>query len=178
MAIQISRYGQSLCNQILCSLENVALALLGKYEMPSPRILIVDDSSLLRSALRGLFSSAGNYDIAEAEDGKAALSMAGQQRPDVIVMDFAMPAMDGLAATRELRKRMPEVPILMYTMHYTPQLVADAKSAGVKKLISKSDGVDLIATVRELLASSHPPKPDASNVRELVFEIPATRSAS
>jgi len=145
--------------------------------MPSPRILIVDDSALLRSALCGLFTSAGNYEIIEAEDGKNAISLAEQQRPDVIVMDFAMPAMDGLAATRELRKRMPGVPVLMYTMHYTPQLVADAKNAGVKKLISKSDGADLIAAVRELLASSHGANPDPSKVGELAA-MPATHSAS
>lgn len=146
--------------------------------MPSPRILIVDDSSLLRSALRGLFDSAGNYEIIEAEDGKKAIIVAEQQRPDVVVMDFAMPAMDGLAATRELRNRMPEVPVLMYTMHYTPQLVADAKSAGVRKLFSKSDGVDLVASVRELIACSREVKPEASSVRELALDLPATRSVS
>lgn len=145
--------------------------------MPSPRILIVDDSALLRSALCGLFTSAGNYEIIQAEDGKNAIVMAEQQRPDVIVMDFAMPAMDGLTATRELHKRMPEVPVLMYTMHYTPQLVTDARSAGVKKLISKSEGGDLIAAVRDLLGPSHEANPEPSMGSEF-SGIPRTRPAS
>lgn len=146
--------------------------------MPPPRILIVDDSALLRSALRGLFTSAGNYEIIEAENGRDAIGAVEQQRPDLVVLDFAMPAMDGLAATRELQKRMPDLPILMYTMHYTPQLLADAKLAGVRKLISKSEGADLVAAVRELLASSAVPKPQASNVGELAFVMPAAQSGS
>jgi len=145
--------------------------------MPSPRILIVDDSALLRSALCGLFSSAGNYEIIQAEDGKNAIMMAEQQRPDVIVMDFAMPAMDGLTATRELLKRMPNVPVLMYTMHYTPQLVTDAKSAGVKKLISKSEGGNLIAAVRDLLSPVDDANLKASIGSEFT-EVPGTRSTS
>ena len=126
--------------------------------MKSPRILIADDSALLRSALRGFFTAAGNYEIVEAENGTEAIAVAEQRQPDVLILDFAMPAMDGLAVSRELQKRMPQLPVLMYTMHYTPQLLADAKAAGVRKLISKSDGVDLIAAVRELLASA--PKPE------------------
>lgn len=145
--------------------------------MPSPRILIVDDSALLRSALCGLFTSAGNYEIIQAEDGKNAIVMAEQQRPDVIVMDFAMPAMDGLTATRELRKRMPDVPVLMYTMHYTPQLVADANSAGVKKLISKSEGGDLIAAVRDLLSPRDDANPKPA-MNSQFAAVPEPRSAS
>jgi len=145
--------------------------------MPSPRILIVDDSALLRSALCGLFSRAGNYEIIQAADGKNAIMMAEQQRPDVIVMDFAMPAMDGLTATRELLKRMPNVPVLMYTMHYTPQLVTDAKSAGVKKLISKSEGGNLIAAVRDLLSPVDDANLKASMGSEFT-EVPGTRSTS
>ena len=145
--------------------------------MPSPRILIVDDSALLRSALCGLFTSAGNYEIIQAEDGKSAISVAEQQRPDVVVMDFAMPAMDGLTATRELHKRMPDVPVLMYTMHYTPQLVTDARTAGVKKLISKSEGGDLIAAVRDLLSPLNDASPKPSMGSEF-DAVPEPRSAS
>ena len=145
--------------------------------MPSPRILIVDDSALLRSALCGLFTSAGNYEIIQAEDGKSAISVAEQQRPDVVVMDFAMPAMDGLTATRELLKRLPNVPVLMYTMHYTPQLVTDARSAGVKKLISKSEGGDLITAVRDLLAPLDGTNPEPSRGRDFAG-VPGTRSVS
>ena len=145
--------------------------------MKSPRILIADDSALLRSALRGFFTAAGDYEIVEAENGTEAIAVAEQRQPDVLILDFAMPAMDGLAVSRELQKRMPQLPVLMYTMHSTPQLLADAKAAGVRKLISKSDGVDLIAAVRELLASSSAPKPEES-VRGLVFGVPARQTGT
>lgn len=141
--------------------------------MPPPRILIADDSALLRSALRGLLNGAGECEIIEAENGTDAVSVAEQQLPDVIVLDFAMPGMDGLAVTRVLQKRLPQIPILMYTMHYTRQLVADAENAGVTRLISKSDGGDLVAAVRELLVANSARKPDAARVGELVFGMPS-----
>jgi len=150
--------------------------------MPPPRILIADDSALLRSALRGLFAAAGNYEIVEAEDGNDAITMAEQRQPDVMVLDFAMPAMDGLAVSREVQKRLPQIPVLMYTLHYTPQLLADAKAAGVKKLISKSDGVDLVAAVRDLLASNSGPNPEEppkkTDAGQLIFQTPAVRTGS
>ncbi|PYV69543.1 MAG: DNA-binding response regulator, partial [Acidobacteria bacterium] len=75
-----------------------------------PRILIADDSALLRAALRGLFSEIGDYEIMEAETGAEAVAKAEASRPNVIILDFAMPEMDGLSATRVLRKRLPEIP--------------------------------------------------------------------
>ncbi len=98
-----------------------------------PKILIADDSALLRAALRGLFSDIGDYEIMEAETGAEA--------------------MDGLSATRVLQKRLPEIPILMYTMHYTQQLCEVAQGAGVRKVISKSETNSLIAAIQEFLSS-------------------------
>src|SRR5262249_47643282 len=152
-------------------------ALVGN-EMPPPRILIADDSSLLRSALRGLFTGAGEYEIIEAENGTDAVSQAEEHQPDVVILDFAMPGLDGLGVPRVLQKRLPQIPILMYTMHYTRQLVMDAKNAGVTKLISKSDGGDLVATVRELLAATSVRKPDAAKVGEFVFGVPGGQTGT
>jgi DNA-binding NarL/FixJ family response regulator len=150
-------------------------------EMP-PLILIADDSALLRTALRGLFNGLGDYEIIEAKTGVEAVDKAEQSRPDLIILDFAMPAMDGLSATRLLQKRLPEIPILMFTMHYTEQLWVAAKSAGARKLISKSEAGNLVATVQELLAltpdmakpaSARPPRKENA-----AFAMPATRTGS
>ena len=116
-----------------------------------PRILIADDSALLRTALRGLFSDMGEYEILEAQTGAEAVAKAELSPPNLIILDFAMPEMDGLSATKVLRNRLPEIPIVMYTMHYTDQLSEQAQSAGVRKVISKSETSSLVAAIQEFL---------------------------
>ena len=149
-------------------------------EMPS-RILIADDSALLRSALRGLFNGIGDYEILEAESGTEAVAKTNECRPNLIILDFAMPGMDGLKVARVLQNSLPEIPIVMYTMHYTDQLSAAGLAAGAKQVISKSETGSLISTVRELLTPSEDaPKPAPaqtinSNVKELVFDTPLAR---
>jgi two-component system, NarL family, invasion response regulator UvrY len=149
-----------------------------------PRVLIADDSALLRDALRGLFLDIGEYEIIEAETGTEAVARAEESAPNIIILDFAMPAMDGISATRVLRKRLPEIPILMYTMHYTHQLSVDAHSAGVNKLITKSDPNDLVVAVQELLSSAAAaPKPAAvavisPRVEDAGLEIPPARTGT
>jgi CheY-like chemotaxis protein len=152
----------------------------------SSRILIADDSALLRSALRGLFNGLGDYEILEAESGTEAVAKTNECRPNLIILDFAMPGMDGLKVARVLQNSLPEIPIVMYTMHYTTQLSAAALAAGAKQVISKSETGTLISTVRELLTPSEDaPKPAParapainSNVKELAFDTPITRKGT
>jgi DNA-binding NarL/FixJ family response regulator len=149
-----------------------------------PRVLIADDSALLRDALRGLFRDVGDYEIIEAETGTEAVARAEESTPNLIILDFAMPEMDGLSATRVLRKRLPEVPILMYTMHYTHQLCVDARSAGVSKLITKSEPNHLVAAVQELLASppaAAKPAPTpvvSTSLENAAFDMPAAQTGT
>src|SRR5438876_5702735 len=134
-----------------------------EVSMPPPRILVADDSALLRSALRGLFRGMGDYEILEAETGTEALAKAVEFKPDLIILDFVMPEMDGLNASRALQRRCPEIPILLYSMHYSEQLLLDAKSAGAKTLISKSETGELVSAVQELLNSrSASAKPESA----------------
>ena len=97
---------------------------------------------------------------------------------------YAEPGMDGLKVARVLQNSLPEIPIVMYTMHYTDQLSAAALAAGAKQVISKSETGSLISTVRELLTPSEDaPKPAPapainSNVKELVFDTPITRTGT
>src|SRR5919198_303676 len=115
------------------------------------RLLIADDSAILRNALRGLLTRLGDYEVLESATGTEAVSKAEEFKPDLIILDFAMPGMDGLNASRLLQKRQPEIPIVMFTMHYTEQLCAVAQSAGVRTVVSKSEAGNLIESVRELL---------------------------
>src|ERR1041385_4712178 len=115
------------------------------------RILIADDAELVRVALRELLISEAQCEVVEAENGKEAVLKTLETRPDLVIMDLAMPDMDGLTATREITKALPNLPILMYTLHCSAQLEAEARRLGVWKLLPKSESQALLSAVRDLL---------------------------
>lgn len=117
------------------------------------RILIADDNPAVRRTLRLLLQSVDHWEVSEAEDGQAAIARALELRPQVVILDLAMPVLDGLNAAREISKALPDTPILMYTMHWTPALELAALKFGVHKLISKSESGALVAAVQELLGA-------------------------
>lgn len=100
------------------------------------RVLLVDDNKDLRRQLRRLFESDG-FACYESEDGAQAVEHAEQLRPDIIVLDFSMPVMNGLQAVPLLRRRLPETPIIMFTLFASPVLVETAISAGAAAVICK-----------------------------------------
>lgn len=117
------------------------------------RILIADDSEILRTHLRALLQLPDWVLCGEASNGRQAVLMASHLKPDVIVLDFAMPMLNGIEAAQEILKALPSVPIVLYTLHKSPQLERDAIEAGIRKVISKGeDSNALIAGLQELLA--------------------------
>jgi len=115
------------------------------------RILVVDDSQLMRRCLRTLLEQQDSWKVCcEASNGKEAIERAKQAAPDVIVLDFQMPVMNGLDAAREIRRQSPEVPILMVTLHMSPQLEDQAKRIGIRGACDKGniqcvvEGVDTL----------------------------------
>lgn len=117
--------------------------------MPS-RILIADDNPAVRTAIRQLLEAPGR-EIVDAADGAEAVSKALEFRPEVAILDLAMPTMDGLNAAREISKQNPDTVVLMCTMHWSPQLLTEAQKYGVRKVISKAAGGELVSSVDELL---------------------------
>jgi CheY-like chemotaxis protein len=82
------------------------------------RVLVADDNPLIRKMLCQLFEREDDYDIcAEAENGEQAIELALKLRPDLVILDFAMPVLNGLEAARQLKKIMPNVPIILFTQH-------------------------------------------------------------
>jgi len=117
------------------------------------RVLIADDSPAVRRTLRHFLQADNAWEIVDAEDGQTAIARALEFHPDVIILDLAMPVMDGLSAAREISKALPEAAILMYTMHRTPHLEQEAQKCGVRKLVSKSQGAVLLSAVHDILAA-------------------------
>jgi len=116
------------------------------------RILIVDDSSLVRQRLRDLLQQHADWDVCgEAVNGRDAIEKVQELNPDVIVLDFLMPGMDGLQAAREIGKVVPTVPILMFTMHMSRQLMQEAQKVGIRGAVAKSDVTRVIAGLEALL---------------------------
>jgi DNA-binding NarL/FixJ family response regulator len=113
--------------------------------------LIADDSDPLRRSLREAIESNPAWQVCgEAVNGAEAVEMAKKLNPDLVILDLAMPVMNGLDAAERLSWEMPHVPLLLCTLYATNGLVPHARMVGVSGLISKAAGLDgnLTAAIR------------------------------
>ena len=117
------------------------------------RILIADDDISIRRLLRRLIESHHDWSVCgDAKDGNEAVRKAGQLSPDVIVLDLAMPEMNGLQAAREISRSSPELPMLLLTVQQVSnELNNEAAHAGFKGAVSKSTGSEVIKAIEILL---------------------------
>jgi DNA-binding NarL/FixJ family response regulator len=117
------------------------------------RILIADDQVLVRKMLKTLLETHADWQVcAEAANGIEAAEKAAQLNPDIIILDLAMPEMDGLHAAREILSNNPAVPILLHTNHAFSSLALEAKKNGIREVVNKSASErELIGAVESLL---------------------------
>ena len=102
------------------------------------RILIADDHTLVRQALRKILEAVDGWRIvAEARDGEEAVRLAAAERPDVAVLDLVMPGKNGVEAAEEIKRRAPNVPVLMLTMHAGDHYVVRALGSGARGYVLK-----------------------------------------
>ena len=101
------------------------------------RILIADDHALFRDSLRSLLEAHDLEVVAEAKDGKEAVEMAWETKPDVVLMDLTMPEMDGLEATKQLSAELPDVKVIILTASDDDTHLFDAIKAGAKGYLLK-----------------------------------------
>lgn len=121
------------------------------------RILLADDHDIVRRGLREQLSQHAGWEICgEAANGREAVKMASKLEPDVAVIDLSMPELNGLEATRQIRRDLPNTEVLIFTMHETEQLIREVLSAGARGYVLKSDaGLHLTSAV-EALADGKP----------------------
>ncbi|HEV2400186.1 MAG TPA: response regulator transcription factor [Candidatus Sulfotelmatobacter sp.] len=124
----------------------------------SKKILIADDNALVRKLLRIMLEGQRGWQIcAEATNGSEAILKAQESKPDAVILDFAMPLLDGLDAAREITRTLPSVPILLFTLYDSPEMTLAAREAGVSRVLPKTaSGLPLIQAVRDLLTANSP----------------------
>ncbi len=109
---------------------------------PTTRVILADDHGVLREALRLLLESLGDIMVVgEATNGREAVDLAERLKPDVVLMDMAMPGLNGVEATRQLRKRTPAVRVLMLTGYAQDEQIVEALRAGASGYLVKSSDV-------------------------------------
>jgi DNA-binding NarL/FixJ family response regulator len=104
------------------------------------RIMIADDSTPVRRGLRTLLGLNSDWQVCgEAVNGADAVEKAQQLAPDLILMDFSMPQMDGVQAAREIAKSGTKIPILLFTLNLSSEIIELARNAGLRGAMSKSE---------------------------------------
>ena len=116
------------------------------------RILIADDHDVVRTGVRHIIEDQPGWSVvAEATNGKDAVAQAMATKPDVAILDYRLPLIDGIEATRQIRRRVPKVEVLIFTMRDDESLLREALSAGARSYVLKSDaGQHLISAVQSL----------------------------
>lgn len=117
------------------------------------RILIVDDHQIVRERLKSLVETHEGWEVCgEAADGREALAKSLELSPDLLIIDLAMPVVDGIKAAREISKALPAMPILMHTQHKTTETVVQARKVGIRRVVTKGEPAEtLLQAIEELL---------------------------
>jgi two-component system invasion response regulator UvrY len=121
------------------------------------QILIADDSSIVRNILKELLEDHGNLEVcAEASDGAEALAKARELRPDLVLLDLAMPGMGGAETAAALKKILPDVPIIVFTMYSENIGKALTSASGVEFVLSKPEGLKPLMRAVDTLLNKTP----------------------
>ncbi len=117
------------------------------------RILVADDHEVMRMGIRNLLESVSNWTVSgEASTGREAVELALQSPPDVIIMDITMPEMNGLEAAAKIAEQRPDIPVIMFSLHLSEDVVGRFKTGAIRGAVSKSEAArDLLDAVRAVL---------------------------
>ena len=121
--------------------------------MRPARILIADDHDIVRKGLRALVEEESSWQVvADVQDGRSAVAKTQELKPDIAILDIAMPSLNGLDATKQIVKVNPDTKVLILTMHDSELLIQNVLNAGARGYLMKTDaGRDLVVAIRALL---------------------------
>src|SRR5262245_31996569 len=121
------------------------------------RILLADDHNIVRKGLRGTLEEYDGWSVCgEASNGRDAVRLAMELKPDIVVLDLTMPELNGIEATWQIKKSLPQTEILIFTMHDTEEMILRAFEAGARGFVLKSnDELELVEAIK--VVSRHKP---------------------
>ena len=120
------------------------------------KVLLADDHSIVRAGLRRIIEESKDIEvIAEADDGRTAIQLAREKKPDVAVIDISMPGLDGLEVISQLRIYLPDLPVIMLTMHEEEQYVVRAIEAGAKGYVTKRSAPEhIVKAIHQVMSGN------------------------
>ena len=123
-------------------------------EQRQVRILVADDHEVMRMGIRNLIESVPNWTVsAEASNGREAVDLALYAPPDIIIMDITMPEMNGFEAAAKISEICPQVPVIMFSLHLSEDVMGRFKTGAIRGAVAKSEAArDLLDAVRSVLA--------------------------
>ena len=122
------------------------------------RFLIVDDSELVRKSLRTVLQANPEWEIVgEAADGQTAVELFKDLQPNIVILDFQMPGINGIETASRMSQIAPAIPIVLFTQHASPDLERHAKEVGIRSVVSKTDAFPMVGMIEALLG---PPDSD------------------
>jgi DNA-binding NarL/FixJ family response regulator len=130
------------------------------------RFLIVDDSELVRKSLRTVLQANPEWEICgEAPDGEAGIKMFKELHPNIVILDFQMPGINGIETARRMSEIAPAVPIVLFTQHASTDLERHAREAGIRSVVSKTNAFPMVGMIEALLGptDSGPAAADPGN---------------
>lgn len=117
-----------------------------------PTVLIVDDQSAVRKALRYFFEQSHTAECIEASNGADGVEKARQRKPDLVLLDFSMPEMNGLEAARAIKQTNPTIPLIMLTAHLFVATELWMRDSGIEAIFSKHNVAPMIECAKNLLS--------------------------
>jgi DNA-binding NarL/FixJ family response regulator len=140
-----------------------------------PRLLIVDDHAIIRRGIQTILHPFPEWELCgETDNGNDAIRMAGELRPEVIIMDVSMPGLNGIEATRAIRKAQPGVKIVLLTLHESADLVRSAFRAGARGYLLKTDAEqELVRALTVVIGEGAyiSPKIDSEVIKSVIGEL-------
>jgi DNA-binding NarL/FixJ family response regulator len=140
-----------------------------------PRVMIVDDHAFIRRGVQTILHPYPEWEFCgEADNGKDAIRLADELKPEIIIMDVSMPGLNGIEATRAIRKSQPEVKVVLLTLHESAELLRSAFRAGAKGYLLKTDAEqELVKALAVVIGEGAyiSPKMDSEVVKSVMSEM-------
>ena len=122
------------------------------------QILLIDHNPQIRALLKVLIEAHPGWQVCgEAADGQVGVDKAIGLKPDLVVVDFSLPILNGLQVASKILEARPFLPVILCTIHFFPEMIAEAKKVGIREVVNKSDAAAQLLEIIETLLKEQPP---------------------